>query len=74
MHSLVEVDRQLALALYYLSDEGRLRKIANAFGLSRPAISVIVRRVTQAVALHLGLKYLKLPLTEDSVREKVTNI
>ena len=33
---------------------------------------MIVRRVTQAVALHLGAKYIKLPLTEDSVREKVT--
>ena len=30
----VEVERQVALTLYYLSDEGRLRKTVNAFGLS----------------------------------------
>ena len=58
MRSPVEVERQVALALYYLSDEGRLRKTANAFGLSRPCISVIVRRVTHATSLHLGRKYI----------------
>ena len=35
MRSPFEVERQVALTLYYLSDEGRLRKIANAFGLLR---------------------------------------
>jgi len=34
MRSPVEVERQVVLTLYYLSDEGRLRKTANAFGLS----------------------------------------
>lgn len=72
MRSPVEVERQVALTLYYLSDEGRLRKTANAFGLSRPCISVIVRRVTRAISLHLGRNYIKLPVTEDAVKEKVT--
>ena len=72
MRSPVEVERQVALTLYYLSDEGQLRKTANAFGLSRPCISVIVRRVTHAISLHLGRKYIKLPLTEDIVKDKVT--
>ena len=34
MRSPVEVERLVALTLYYLSDEGRLRKTANVFGLS----------------------------------------
>ena len=43
MRSPVEVERQVALTLYYLSDEGRLlRKTANAFGLSRSIVSVTV--------------------------------
>ena len=73
MRSPVEVERQVAITLYYLSDEGRLRKTANAFGLSRPCISVIVRRVAHAIAVHLGPKYIKLPLTEEEVREKVSH-
>lgn len=49
MRSPVEVERQVALTLYYLSDEGRLRKTANAFGLSRPCVSLVIRRVTRAI-------------------------
>ena len=70
MRSPVEVERQIALTLYYLSDEGRMRKTANAFGLSRPAVSIIVRRVTRAIALQMGPRYIKLPTTEDEVFEK----
>ena len=62
----MEVERQVTVTLYYLSDEGRLRKTANAFGLPRPCISVTVRRVTHAI-LYLGRKYIKLPVTEDAV-------
>lgn len=33
MRSSISVDKHLAVTLYYLSDEGRLRKSANTFGL-----------------------------------------
>ena len=34
----VSVETQVALTLYHLSDEGRLRKTANGLGLSRACI------------------------------------
>jgi hypothetical protein len=34
MRKAVNVEVQLAVTLYYLADEGRLRKVANAFGLA----------------------------------------
>ena len=34
MRTPVSVETQLAITLYYLSDEGRLWKVANAFQLS----------------------------------------
>ena len=40
----VSVQEQVALTLYYLSDEGRLRKTANAFGLGKSTVSAIIRR------------------------------
>ncbi len=40
MRSPVDVEKQVALTLYYLSDEGRLRKTANAFGLSRSCVQL----------------------------------
>lgn len=73
MRSPIDVERQVALTLYYLSDEGRIRKTANAFGLSRAYVSIALRRVTRAIALHLGPIYIKLPMTEDAVVEKVSN-
>ena len=34
MRKAVSVEVQLAVTLYYLADEGRLRKFSNAFGLA----------------------------------------
>ena len=64
----VEVKRQVGLTLYYLSDKGRLRKTANVFGLAR----AIIRRVTTAISLHMGPKYIRLPLSEEAVLDKVS--
>lgn len=72
MRGSVSVETQIAATLYYLSDEGRLRKVVNVFGLSRSCCSIIVRRVCSAITTHLGPRYIKLPTTETSVKEKVT--
>lgn len=40
MRSPIEMERQVAATIYYFSDEGRLQKTANAFGLSRSGVSV----------------------------------
>ena len=63
----------MALTLYYVSDEGRLKKTANTFGLSRACVSLI-RRITRAITVHLGPNYVKLPITENAVKDCVTNL
>ena len=73
MREPVEVERQVAATLYYLSDEVRLRKTANAFGLSRSSVSIIICRVTHAITVHIGPNYITVPLTEDAVKDNVTN-
>ena len=72
MRLAVDVERQVASTLYHLSDEGRIRKTANAFGLSLSVISNIIRRVCIAITVHLGSKYIKLPFTEAEVTELVS--
>lgn len=67
MRPAVDVVKQVACTLYYLSDEGRIRNAANAFGLSRQVVSKIIRRVYKAITTHLGPKYIKLPYTEAEV-------
>jgi hypothetical protein len=71
MRKAISGECQVDVTLYYLSDEGRLRKTANAFGIARSTASIIVRRVTKAISIHLGPTFIKLPLTEE-VTEKVT--
>ena len=57
--------------IYYLVDEGRYRKTANAFGVSRSAVSVIVREVCHAISLYLGPKYIKISTTYEDVLKAV---
>ena len=73
MRSPVGVVKQVACTLYYLSDEGRLRKTANAFGLSRQVVSKIVRKVCKALTVHLGPRYIGLPSNEVEVKNLVEN-
>ena len=41
MRTAVDFVKQVAVTLYYLGNEGRMRKTANAFGLSCQTVSKI---------------------------------
>ena len=60
------------MTLYHLSDEGRLRKIANAFDLGKSTVSHIIRHVCKAITVHLMSKYIKMPRTGEVVEESVS--
>ena len=53
------------MTLYCLPDEGRYRKVSNSFGVSRAAVSHVVRRVCLIVTNVLEPKYLCLPKTKE---------
>ena len=54
---------QIASFLYYISDEARYCKAANAFGISRGSVSLIIRKVLKVIVEFLGKDYMKLPET-----------
>ena len=70
MHCTISVETQVAVTMYYLSDKGRLRKVAKCFQDFQGSSSIIVRKVSWAIATQLGPCYIKLPVTEESVKEK----
>ena len=72
MRKPLSVETQVAVTLYYLADEGRYRKIANAFGLSRSSISIAVRKVCASITEYLGPRYIKLPANEHEVQDLVS--
>lgn len=43
----LSVEAQVAITLYYIADEGRMQKVANAFEIAKCTVSVVVRFVTQ---------------------------
>ena len=73
MRQPISVETQVGITLYYLSDEGRYRKVANAFGVSKSSISVTVRRVCVAITDFLGPRYICAPTSEKDVNELVRN-
>ena len=67
----MDADIQVAITLYYLSDKGRYRKVANAFGIGRSTVSTIIREVTELIACKLGPKLIKFPSTTEEVDKSV---
>ena len=62
----VSVEKQVAKT-YYLADERRLHKAANAFGISKSTTSKIVCRISKAISVHLAPKYLSLTTCENEI-------
>lgn len=58
---VLSVEKQLALRLYVLKDQGSLMMTANTFGIAVSTVSVIVRKVCEAITQVLGPSYIKLP-------------
>ena len=69
----VSVETQVAATLYYLADEGRMRKVTSSFGLGRTTVSKVIRRVTSVISEKLGAKYIVLPKTKQEVEEHARN-
>ena len=64
----IDVEKQVAVILYYLADEDRMRKTANAF-IAKCPVCKIIYRVTKAINIYLRPKLIKRPVTEEEVTE-----
>ena len=71
---VLSVEKQLAMTLYFLKDQGSLSMTANAFGITRCTVSVIVRKVCDVIARVLRPKYIKLPSTKQQMKDIVKGV
>ena len=69
----LSVETQVAVFLYYISDEGRMLKTANAFGVAKCTVSVVVKRVSKSICDELCPELIKLPTNEQEVQEMTQN-
>ena len=72
MREPIDVAKQVAVFVYYLADEGCVRKTANAFDIAKCTVSKIIYRITKAINIYLGQKFIKPPLTKEEVTESYT--
>ena len=64
----MSLEAQVGACPYYISNESRYHKTANAFGVSHELISSIIGRASHAVSISVGLQIIKLPMTNGSKR------
>ena len=69
----VSVETQVAVTLYYLADEGRMRKVSNSFGLGKATVSKVIHHVTSVISEKLGPKHILLLKTKGEVEENAQN-
>ena len=70
----VSVEKQVAATLYYLAEEGRMRKVSNVFGIGKSTISKVIRRVTQAITQYPGNGYIVLPTNQKELENMVSDL
>ena len=68
----IDVEKKLAVTLYYLKDKDSLRMTANAFGIQVCTTSKIIHEVCREIAMKLGPKMIQLPQTKEDMMEKAS--
>ena len=68
MRQPISVVIQVAVFLYYISDEEHYRKTANVFGISRSSVSLIVKEVSCEIVKNMTSMYIKLPPKKEEVK------
>ena len=63
----------MVTSLYHLADEGRMRKVADSFGIGKSTVLKIIRRVIQVISKYLGGKYIILPTNEKVIEEMASS-
>lgn len=73
-HDVLTVEKQLALTLYFLKDQGSLSITANTFGVAVNTVSAVVRKVCATITRVMGQHYIKLPQNDREMVELITGM
>lgn len=67
----VSVEKQVAVALNFLADEGRFCQVANALGSTKCTVAMVVRKVCSVISTVMGPRFIMFPKTERDVLKAV---
>lgn len=71
---VLSVEKQLAMTLYYLKDQGSILMTRNAFRVALCTVSVVVRKVCYVLIVKCGPNVIKLPTTEQEMMNLVSKM
>ena len=66
-------EKQVAMTLYYLKDQGSYLVTCNAFGVGKSTLSSVVKDVCKAINQRVGPNYLRLPKTNKQMSFLIDN-
>ena len=61
------MEKQVVATLYYLADEGRMRKVSIVFGIGKSTVSKVRRHVTQTISQYLGKRCVVRPTNQKEL-------
>ena len=61
------VEKQVGMCLYYLKDQGSYRMTCNAFGISVPSLSIVLRKFCAAM-MEVGKTFIRLPKDNEETQ------
>ena len=68
MRKAVEVDRKVAVFLYFIASTASYRTLSNLFGLSRGFVCICIRKVAAAVLRKFKEKYMSVAKRDELAR------
>jgi len=65
----INLEKRVAITLYYLKDQGSMKMVANTFGVARCTVGQIVFEICSILSKEIGPKMIKFPVEQTEVEE-----
>ena len=69
---VLSLEKRVAVTLHYLKDQGSMRMIANAFGISRCTVGQIIQEICMFLTKNIGPELIKFPETKEDVSIEIS--
>ena len=69
---VISLEKRVAIALYYLKDQGSMQITSNTFGIARCTVGQVIQEMCGILTKDLGPEFIKFPIEKDEVLESVS--
>ena len=69
---VINLEKRVALALYYLKDQGSMQMTSNTFGTAQCTVGQVIQEICGILTKDLGPEFIKFPIEKDEVLESAS--